>query len=36
MMGTRVCYLDEELPLEGYLAAPDSARDLPGVLLNLA
>ena len=33
MMGTRVCYLDEELPLEGYLAAPDSARDLPGVLV---
>src|SRR5580692_3585894 len=33
MMGTRVCYLDEEQPLEGYLAAPDSARDLPGVLV---
>ena len=33
MMGTRVTYLDEEQPLEGYLAAPDSARDLPGVLV---
>jgi dienelactone hydrolase len=33
MMGTRVSYLDEEQPLEGYLAAPDSARDLPGVLV---
>lgn len=33
MMGTRVSYLDEQQPLEGYLAAPDSARDLPGVLI---
>jgi len=33
MMGRRVSYLDEEQPLEGYLAAPDSARDLPGVLV---
>ena len=32
MRGTRVSYLDEQQPLEGYLAAPDSARDLPGVL----
>jgi dienelactone hydrolase len=33
MMGTRVSYLDEQQPLEGYLAAPVSARDLPGVLI---
>jgi dienelactone hydrolase len=33
MMGTRVSYADEQQPLEGYLAAPDSARDLPGVLV---
>jgi dienelactone hydrolase len=33
MMETRVSYLDEQQPLEGYLAAPDSARDLPGVLV---
>src|SRR5271154_6317175 len=33
MMGTPVYYVDEQQPLEGYLAAPDSARDLPGVLL---
>jgi dienelactone hydrolase len=33
MMGTRVSYLDEQQALEGYLAAPDSARDLPGVLI---
>jgi hypothetical protein len=32
MIGTRVFYLDEQQPLEGYLAAPDSAHDLPGVL----
>ena len=33
MMGTPVSYLDEQQPLGGYLAAPDSARDLPGVLV---
>jgi dienelactone hydrolase len=33
MMGTRVSYLDEQQALEGYLAAPDSARDLPGILV---
>ena len=33
MMGTRVSYLDEQQPLEGYLAAPDSALNLPGVLV---
>jgi dienelactone hydrolase len=33
MIGTRVSYLDEQQPLEGYLAAPVSARDLPGVLI---
>ena len=33
MMGTRVSYFDEHQPLEGYLAAPDSGRDLPGVLV---
>jgi dienelactone hydrolase len=33
MIGTRVSYLDEQQPLEGYLAAPVSARDLPGVLV---
>jgi dienelactone hydrolase len=32
MMGTRVSYFDEQ-PLEGYLVAPDSARNLPGVLV---
>ena len=32
-MGTRVSYVDEEERLEGYLAAPDSARALPGVLV---
>lgn len=34
MMGTRVSYLDEQQPLEGYLAAPDSEHDLPGVLVG--
>jgi dienelactone hydrolase len=33
MIGTRVSYLDEQQRLEGYLAAPNSARDLPGVLV---
>ena len=33
MMGTWVPYIDEEHPLEGYLAAPNAARDLPGVLV---
>ena len=33
MIGTRVSYLDEQQPLEGYLAAPDSRRNLPGVLV---
>ena len=33
MIGTRVSYLDEQQPLEGYLAAPDSARDLRAVLV---
>jgi dienelactone hydrolase len=33
MMRTRVSYLAEQQHLEGYLAAPDSARDLPGVLV---
>jgi dienelactone hydrolase len=33
MMRTRVSYADEQQPLEGYLAAPDSAEDLPGVLV---
>ena len=33
MSGTRVSYHDEQQALEGYLAAPDSARNLPGVLL---
>jgi dienelactone hydrolase len=33
MIGRRISYLDELQPLEGYLAAPDSARDLPGVLV---
>jgi dienelactone hydrolase len=32
-MGTWVSYLDEQQPLEGYLAAPDRARDMPGVLV---
>ena len=32
-MGTRISYLDEHQRLEGYLAAPDSARHLPGVLV---
>jgi len=30
MMGTWVSYLDEKQPLEGYLAAPDWARDMTG------
>jgi dienelactone hydrolase len=33
MNRTRVSYHDEQQLLEGYLAAPDSARNLPGVLL---
>ena len=33
MMGMRVSYLDEQQHLEGYLAAPGAARDLPGVLV---
>ena len=33
MMRTRVSYLDDQLALEGYLAAPDSARAMPGALL---
>jgi dienelactone hydrolase len=33
MMRTRVSYVDEQQPLDGYLAAPDSARNLPGVLV---
>jgi Dienelactone hydrolase family len=33
MSQTRISYDDEQQPLEGYLAAPDSARNLPGVLL---
>jgi len=33
MMGKRVSYLEERQPLEGYLAAPESARNLPGVLV---
>ena len=33
MMGTPVSYFDEQQHLEGYLAAPDSGRDLPGVLI---
>src|ERR1700740_3139791 len=33
MMGTQVSYLDEQHALEGYLAAPDSARDPPGILV---
>jgi len=33
MTQTRVPYDDEQQSLEGYLAAPDSARNLPGVLL---
>jgi dienelactone hydrolase len=33
MIGTRVSYLDEQQPLEGYLAAPVSGRNLPGVLV---
>jgi dienelactone hydrolase len=33
MMRTRVSYLDEQQPLDGYLAAADSARNLPGVLV---
>jgi dienelactone hydrolase len=32
-MGTRISYDDERQPLEGYLATPDSARKLPGVLV---
>jgi dienelactone hydrolase len=33
MMGTWVSYHDEQQLLEGYLAAPKSARNLPGVLV---
>jgi dienelactone hydrolase len=33
MMGKRVSYLEEQQSLEGYLAAPESARNLPGVLV---
>src|ERR1700752_354257 len=33
MMGKRVSYLEEQQALEAYLAAPESARDLPGVLI---
>jgi dienelactone hydrolase len=33
MTRTRVSYLDEQQGLEGYLAAPNAARDLPGVLV---
>lgn len=33
MKETRVSYLDEQQRLEGYLAAPNAARDLPGVLV---
>ena len=33
MMAMRVPYLDEQQRLEGYLAAPNAARDLPGVLV---
>ena len=32
-MGKPISYLDENQPLEGYLAAPALARHLPGVLL---
>jgi dienelactone hydrolase len=32
-MGTRISYDDEGQPLEGYLATPNSARSLPGVLV---
>jgi dienelactone hydrolase len=32
-MGTRVSYLDEQQPLEGYLVTPKLARELPGVLV---
>lgn len=33
MTRTRVAYFDEQQPLEGYLATPPAARDLPGVLV---
>ena len=33
MTGTRVSYLDEDQNMEGYLAAPDSGRNLPSVLV---
>src|SRR5580704_10255126 len=33
MTGKRVSYFDEQKPLEGYLATPDSERELPGVLV---
>lgn len=33
MMGIGISYLDEQQALEGYLAAPDPARNLPGVLV---
>jgi hypothetical protein len=32
MSGTRVSYHDEQQPLEGYLAARASGRNLPGVM----
>lgn len=32
-MGTRISYYDDQQHLEGYLAAPDSARGRPGVLV---
>src|SRR5215467_7674857 len=33
MNGIAVSYRDEQQALEGYLAAPDSAANLPGILL---
>jgi dienelactone hydrolase len=33
LKGIRIAYLDQNESLEGYLAADDSARNLPGVLL---
>src|SRR5271163_2189060 len=33
MKRTRVSYLEEQQPLEGYLATPDLGRNLPGVLV---
>jgi dienelactone hydrolase len=32
-MGVRISYYDDQQPLEGYLATPDSPHKLPGVLL---